>query len=151
MRPVSAELPANPAGWPIRLVELRTPAGPALRRMALDDEPLTVPLTHRSRFLEQYLPQLRRIAEVVSSDSSFVPPRVVGPALELRVEFHTEHRVRLLWSWLYEIDSLPRRFTLGAAQESVTALRDVRAEQALRARLDPGLCLLYTSPSPRDS
>ena len=131
------ELPGNPASWPLQVVALSAPATAAVRRMALRHEHLTVPATHHDRFVDQYLPQLSRLGEIVSTDGSFVRPEISGPTLLLRVEFGADHALRLTWQWAYRVGETERRFPLGWGEGG--AIRDARAEAALLAGLEPGL------------
>ncbi|WP_293773784.1 DEAD/DEAH box helicase [Sporichthya sp.] len=131
------ELAANPAHWPLRLVSLATPAPAALRKMALAHEQLTVPAAQRDRFLDNYFPQLLRIAEIVSSDGSFAMPEVSEPVLLLRADFGAEHALTLQWEWTYQVGEAERRFLLTPAPD--TGVRRPAAEAALLAGLEPGL------------
>ncbi|WP_019876312.1 DEAD/DEAH box helicase [Sporichthya polymorpha] len=130
-------LPGNPADWPIRLVELSTPAALPLRRMVFAVEPLAVPAAHRDRFTDEYLPQLRRIAEVVSSDGSFTVPEVSPPELVLRADFGDDHALALSWHWSYRVGDEDRRLTVNSPEGA--AFRDPQAEAALMSGLDPDL------------
>ena len=131
------ELPGNPASWPLQLVALSVPASVAVRRMALRHEHLDVPASHRDRFVDEYLPQLSRLGEIVSTDGSFVQPEISGPTLLLGAEFGTEHALRLTWEWAYRVGELERRFPLGSGEGG--AVRDPAAEAVLLAGLEPGL------------
>ncbi len=133
------ELPGNPAGWPLQLVALSAPAPLSVRRMALRHENLTVPPAHHERFLSDFLPQLTRLGEVVSTDGSFVVPEISPPALVLQAAFGDDHALALRWLWSYRVGEDDRRVPLGSTAGG--AYRDAPAEAALLAGLDAGLSM----------
>ncbi|MGQ0632792.1 MAG: DEAD/DEAH box helicase [Sporichthyaceae bacterium] len=133
----TAELPGNPAGWPLRLVELTASAPAALQRMALRAEHLTVPGAHRGRFLEEYFPRLSALGEIVSTDGSFAPPVYSPPVLVCRADFGEDHALALRWEWAYQVGEHSRRLPVGTAEPM--AFRDPAAEAAMLAGLESGL------------
>ncbi|MGQ0842895.1 MAG: SNF2-related protein [Sporichthyaceae bacterium] len=130
----NAELPGNPAHWPLRLVSFASPVVNTVRRMAMGTEQLTVPAAHRDRFLEEYFPRLRKLAEIVSTDRSWNPPETVAPTLVLRADFGADHALALRWEWGYHLGDHERTVPLRSL-EGMT-FRDNAAEAALLASLD---------------
>src|SRR5258708_28297976 len=80
--------------------------------MALDGEHLEVPAAEQARFRDEYYPRLRRAATVISSDGSFTPPVISGPALVLRASYGTGPDLRLAWGWAYHVGDAQRRVLL---------------------------------------
>ena len=72
-----------------------------LRTMVVGARPLLVPRTDEERFLDDFVPGLRRHAPVGSRDGSVDLPVDVPPRLSLTVTPRDEHRVRLDWSFRY--------------------------------------------------
>jgi superfamily II DNA or RNA helicase len=123
--------------WRIRLASLTEPAAPALRRLAADGRSVAVPAEAEERFRQEFLPRLRRLAPVVSSDESFDVPEPVAPALVLRASYGDAHELDLAWEWAYEIGGESRRVPLrpdGGGDSA--AWRDPLAERQVLAALD---------------
>ncbi len=90
--------------------------------------PLVVPAGERSRFLATYLPRLRRMAAVLSSDDSVQLPEPEPPRLQLSVEQLDTHEIRVRWSWSYRILDTAREEPLWPADPFDAAARDLDAE-----------------------
>ncbi|SEF16880.1 Helicase conserved C-terminal domain-containing protein [Jiangella alba] len=131
----------NVQAWRFGLAKLDHPAGRELQQLVLDDVRLTVPATDFGRFRDEYVPRLRRLAAVESSDGSFEPPEISGPTLVARATYGDGHGLELDWEWQYQIGEAARRVPLGEpAPDGVgDGFRDGAAERALLAGLDPGL------------
>ncbi len=127
----------KPDHWRLRLVRLARPAVPQLARMVLSGEELSMPEAEVERFAQELCPALRHVAPVISSDGSFVPPTVSGPALVLQAGHGPGSLVRLGWEWEYEIGDAALRAPLGAGDDDL-GFRDAAAEreQILRATLE---------------
>jgi len=72
-----------------------------LRSMVVGARPLLVPRSDEDRFLDEFVPGLRRHAPVGSRDGSVALPVDVPPRLALTVTPRDQHRVRLDWSFRY--------------------------------------------------
>ncbi|HEX6359408.1 SNF2-related protein [Actinophytocola sp.] len=116
--------------WRLGLARLDEPVPEALRRMAVDNQRLEIPLAQQPKFATEYYPRLRRLAPVVSSDESYTPPAISAPLLALHADYGAGHRLALRWEWQYEIDG-----TRSPAAPDAP-YRDVAAEEALLANLD---------------
>ncbi len=121
----------------LRLARLDKPAPEALQRMALGDQPPIIPVEDASRFAAEYFPRLRHIAAVTSSDDSFTPPEIVGPALVLRAAYQAEHQLELTWEWAYRLGDRDFRAPVGTSE--YVACRDPDAEDALASGIEAPL------------
>ena len=126
----------NPARWPLRLVSLAAPTPPTILRMALEQRSLPVPEQHHDRFRDEYYPQLRLLAPVISTDGSFSPPQVSAPVLVVAAEYGDEHALALRWGWDYEVSGTRRALPLFG--EEGAGYRDRAAEAAIREGLGAG-------------
>jgi superfamily II DNA or RNA helicase len=128
---------AERASCPFRLAQLTRAVPAQLQRMALDAERLEVPAAEQARFRDEYYPRLRRAATVISSDGSFTPPVISGPALVLRASYGTGHDLSLAWEWAYQVGDAQRRVLLHSVPGGAEAgYRDLNAERnALTATL----------------
>jgi superfamily II DNA or RNA helicase len=128
---------AERASCPFRLAQLTQAVPAQLQRMALDGEHLEVPAAEQARFRDEYYPRLRRAATVISSDGSFTPPVISGPALVLRASYGADHDLSLAWEWAYQVGDAQRRVMLHSVPAGAEAgYRDVNAERnALTAAL----------------
>jgi superfamily II DNA or RNA helicase len=116
----------------IGLARLGSQAPQPLRDMILADRPLVIPGRERSRFLDRYYPKLRHMAEIVSSDGSFTPPAISGPALVLNASYLDSHELELAWEWVYEIGPKVLRSSLSAPSSTEPeAYRDLAKENSI--------------------
>ncbi|GAA1555430.1 DEAD/DEAH box helicase [Brevibacterium picturae] len=83
--------------------------------------PITIPKDEAEEFFEEYYPQLRASAEVVSSDDSVKFPQYSAPRLVLFLTYGAADHLNIRWYWEY---SGPRR-TLPLAP-ATSANRDHR-------------------------
>ncbi|HEX4723766.1 MAG TPA: DEAD/DEAH box helicase [Pseudonocardiaceae bacterium] len=126
---------ADHGNWHLRLARLVKPVPAALRRMALDNQVLAIPAAEQDPFRDEFYPRLRRVATIVSSDESFVPPAILGPTLVLRLGYGDEHTLATTWEWAYRIGDVHRRAALDADEDG-DDYRDPDAERAILASLD---------------
>src|SRR5260221_1570694 len=128
---------AERASCPFRLAQLTRAVPAQLQSMALDGEHLEVPAAEQGRFRDEYYPRLRRAATVISSDGSFTPPVISGPALVLRASYGAGHDLSLAWEWAYQVGDAQRRVLLHSVPAGPEAgYRDLNAERnALAAAL----------------
>ncbi|MBV8988297.1 MAG: hypothetical protein JO372_07015 [Solirubrobacterales bacterium] len=96
--------------------------------MLLTGERVAVPEAEIERFAEQLCPALRHVAPVVSSDGSFVPPTISGPALLLTAHHGPGTLLTLGWEWDYQVGDARYRAPLGADDDSL-GFRDEPAER----------------------
>lgn len=131
----------NPQGWRFGLAKLDRPVGRQLQQLALSENPLMVPAADAERFRDEYVPRLQRLATVVSSDGSFVPPDVSGPMLVARADYGDDHGLELDWEWRYAVGDTERRVPLDQPHTAGPGdgFRDPAAERELLAILEAGL------------
>jgi superfamily II DNA or RNA helicase len=79
------------------LAEFATPLSDQLRGL-LSMGALEVPVNDEARFLDEYVPRLRRSAPVESFDHSVELPSLQAPTLVLRVQAGDDHQIDLSWS-----------------------------------------------------
>ncbi len=125
----------DPRSWRFRLARLDRAVPPALQRMALGGESLTVPAAGEAGFRDWYYPRLRQAATLISSDRSFTPPAICGPDLVLQARYGSGHELELSWEWAYRIGDSPLRAPVEAGGAD-DGYRDLAAERALLAGLD---------------
>ncbi|HEU5373324.1 MAG TPA: SNF2-related protein [Gaiellaceae bacterium] len=116
----------------LTLVRLVQAATPPLQRLLLGGEQLLVPVDEVQRFAEELCPALGRVAALISSDGSFVPPEVSAPSLVLSVRYGSGHRVDLGWEWAYRVGESLRRSPLTPVADG-DEFRDFDAERAILA------------------
>ena len=101
-----------------------------LRSLVVGARPLLVPRSDEERFLDEYVPGLRRHATVGSRDGSVRLPVDVPPRLALTVTPRAEHRVRLDWSFRY-VPAEGEGVAYDVDDLTAGRLRDTAAERAL--------------------
>ncbi|WP_261166759.1 DEAD/DEAH box helicase [Microbacterium sp. Marseille-Q6965] len=82
------------------LVPLERPVGEEFDRLQRTGR-LSVPATRVEGFVREYLPALRAVASLVSSDGSFDVPEPALPTLVLAIR-HAQPHTRLYWEWEYD-------------------------------------------------
>jgi len=136
-RPGDGGLRTDPDLRRVGLARLARPVPPPLQRMLLGGQRLEVPATDQVRFASGYYPRLRRWAEVTSSDGSFEPPEISGPALVLQATYQPGHELDLRWAWSYQVGDSTLRLPPGTQGDpGADACRDEAAERRLLAELD---------------
>ncbi|WP_431607053.1 DEAD/DEAH box helicase [Protofrankia symbiont of Coriaria ruscifolia] len=126
---------ANHGDWRLRLARLVTPVPPELQRMAQENRQLEIPAAEEERFRDEFYPRLRRLAPVISSDDSFVPPTIVPPTLVLHASYGADHDLDVDWGWEYTVgDARPRVSLHDSAPHP--GYRDRAQEQEILDRLD---------------
>jgi superfamily II DNA or RNA helicase len=128
-----AELQADHREWRLGLTRLTDAVPEQLRRLAIDNRRLEIPVAEQPKFAAEYFPRLRRLAPIVSSDESFSPPTISEPVLTLHASYGDGHRLSLRWEWVYEVDG---RQSTASLDGPVADYRDVAAERTVLAGLD---------------
>ncbi len=105
-----------------------------LRQMIIDAHALIVPASDEERFLNEYVPGLRRKITLTSADGSVTLPDHVPPTLELTVTFRPEHRLRLDWAVSYAGVGATRTYAIDEPPAPQSS-RDLEAERRLMAAL----------------
>ncbi|MET0693516.1 MAG: SNF2-related protein, partial [Propionibacteriaceae bacterium] len=115
------------------LYVLEEPLSRELRQIITEGHPMTIPPRDEERFFEDFYPQLRHKAKVVSSDDSVELPVLAAPVVTLTCEFRAEHRVRLDWGWDYAVGERHRTFELDEPLVRPTIRDPVEEAQLLAA------------------
>ncbi|MPY81871.1 MAG: helicase [Actinophytocola sp.] len=134
----AAKAAQDPGRWPLWLAKLAKPASEQLQQLVLDGRKLPIPAAGIDRFRDEFYPQLRHTATIVSSDGSFAPPEISEPTLVLSADYREGHELELTWSWRYDVGDSPLTIPLDGPM-SDSGVRDLPAEQAIVERLDTGL------------
>lgn len=121
----------------LRLARLDPPAPISLQRMALEEPTLVIAAEEVTRFVTEYYPKLYRLAAIVSSDGSFVPPEISGPTLVLRADYRGEHELGLSWEWAYHLGE--QDFRIPVFPGTAADYRDHGAEYEIAASIDAPL------------
>jgi superfamily II DNA or RNA helicase len=125
----------EPESWPLRLARLSRPVAAPLQEMAYGARELIVPAEGESRFCREYYPRLRHAATVISSDDSFTPPQITGPALLLHAAYGPGHELDLCWEWAYQVGHTRMTDPVGSVP-AVDGYRDTESERTSLASLD---------------
>jgi superfamily II DNA or RNA helicase len=133
--PPGAARSGDPDSWRFGLARLTRTVAPQLQQLALSGRRLDIPAAEQSRFRDEFYPRLRHAATVISSDGSFAPPEISGPALVLRADYGEAHDVEVAWEWAYQVGDSDLRTSLESA-EPAGGYRDAEAEGALLRQLD---------------
>lgn len=130
---------ADPTGWRLRLARLTRGVESGLQQMVLDGQEVRIPAGEVGRFRDEYCPRLRRLAPVISSDASFVPPVISGPRLLLRASYGEGHQLDVSWQWAYEVGDTRQLASLYPTASDDEGYRDVERERAVLTEVAAGL------------
>lgn len=95
-------------------------------------EPLEIPDSELPTFEAQFLPRLRRVAEIASSDESVALPEVIRPRVLVQACYAEDHRVLIEWFFRYRVGEATYRVPLHDTDKDVT---DGRAAASSRRSL----------------
>jgi superfamily II DNA or RNA helicase len=138
-----AEQRPDPARWRFRLARLINPVPIQLQQLAMSRQSLSIPAAQERRFREQFYPQLRHAASLISSDGSYSLPAISPPSLVLGASYSGGHDLDVSWEWAYRVGDAQLRVPVGAAPaparpgaEIEAGYRDLEAERAILTDLD---------------
>jgi hypothetical protein len=135
--PADVQAGADHGGWRFRLARLARDVPPPLQQLALTGQRLEIPGPGQARFRDEFYPQLRRTATVISSDCTFTPPVISGPTLVLRASYGAGHDAEAGWEWAYQVGDSQLRAPVEAHPDpDDSGYRDLDAERTLLAGLD---------------
>ncbi|WP_227492482.1 DEAD/DEAH box helicase [Brevibacterium sp. CFH 10365] len=128
------------SGFTVTLAPAATPTKESALPVLRSPGPITIPETEAEEFFEEYYPQLRTSAEVISSDDTVTFPQYRAPHLVAFATFGAGDKLSLRWYWEY---SGPRRSypvidrdRLGAASaKDLAQARDLDHEDAVVAEV----------------
>ncbi|WGP06533.1 SNF2-related protein [Bacillus subtilis] len=128
-------------GFTVALAPAETPTKEAALPVLQSPGPITIPEAEAEEFFEEYFPQLRSSAEVVSSDATVTFPQYRAPRLVVFATFGAGDRLALRWYWEY---SGPRRSypvidraqLTAASAKDLSQVRDLDHEEAVCAEVE---------------
>ncbi|WP_217428273.1 DEAD/DEAH box helicase [Microlunatus speluncae] len=118
----------------ITLLRLAQPLPRELRQLIMERRSVDIPAADADRFTDEFYPQVRRKAEIVSTDGTVTLPEVAPPTPVLVVRYQPAHRLELRWRWQYEVAGATHRFDLDEPVRQPT-VRDPAAETRIAAAL----------------
>ncbi len=134
---VAVLLPAYDAGSGLVLVGFSAALDPHVDRLLRSPRGLEIPAGDLARFVRGYLPGVRRVVEVTSSDAFVELPEALVPEVALTVTFGPEHDIDLEWGFAYGGPSSDDgAATVVPFDGEADVLRDHDAERDLLDRLD---------------
>jgi superfamily II DNA or RNA helicase len=129
----------------------KEPALPVLRSPG----PITIPDAEAEEFFEEYYPQLRTSAEVVSTDDSVTFPAYRQPRLVVFLTFGAGDRLDVSWYWEYSAPRrsypiIDRRKLTAASAADYPQLRDLEHEDAVVTEVEKLLAETHETGSALD-
>ncbi|WP_228278241.1 DEAD/DEAH box helicase [Brevibacterium limosum] len=129
------------SGFTVTLAPAATPTKESALPVLRSPGPITIPETEAEEFFEEYYPQLRSSAEVISSDDTVTFPQYRAPRLVAFAAFGAGDKLSLRWYWEY---SGPRRsFPIidrdrlsAASAKDLSQVRDLDHEEAVIAEVE---------------
>lgn len=118
----------------IKLYRLAEPLPREMRQLIIERRSVDIPAADEERFTGEFYPQVRRKAQIVSSDGSVELPEVAPPTPELVVRYLPGHRLQLQWHWAYQVAGAEQRFDLDEPVRQPT-VRDPAAEARIAGSL----------------
>ncbi|WP_166969249.1 DEAD/DEAH box helicase [Brevibacterium atlanticum] len=131
------------SGFSVTLAPAEKPTHESALPVLRSPGPITIPDAEAEEFFEEYYPQLRTSAEVVSSDDTVTFPQYRAPHLVAFLTFGAGDRLELRWYWEY---SGPRRTysvltaretTRAAAQNTTAGAQPLTSSARESANRDP--------------
>ena len=129
------------SGFTVTLAPAETPTKESALPVLRAPGPITIPAAEAEEFFEEYYPQLRSSAEVISSDATVTFPQYGRPRLVVFAAFGAGDKLSLRWYWEYHgprrtfpvIDRL--RLSAASARE-YAGQRELDFEDAVVAEVD---------------
>lgn len=90
------------SGFTVTLAPAETPTKESALPVLQSPGPITIPEAETEEFFEEYYPQLRTSAEVVSSDATVTFPQYGRPRLVAFAAFGAGDKLSLSWYWEYQ-------------------------------------------------
>ncbi|MGO8961794.1 MAG: DEAD/DEAH box helicase [Streptosporangiaceae bacterium] len=112
--PAELDATSELADWRFRLARLAEPVPGGLLQMSLTGQSMRIPAADEARFREQFYPQLRHAATLISSDGSVALPAISPPTLVLGACYGDGHDLDVSWEWAYQVGDEQLRAPLGA-------------------------------------
>ncbi|MGO0603625.1 DEAD/DEAH box helicase [Brevibacterium linens] len=90
------------SGFTVTLAPAETPTKESALPVLHSPGPITIPEAETEEFFEEYYPQLRSSAEVISSDATVTFPQYGRPRLVVFAAFGAGDKLSLRWYWEYQ-------------------------------------------------
>ena len=90
------------SGFTVTLAPAETPTKESALPVLQSPGPITIPEAETEEFFEEYYPQLRSSAEVISSDATVAFPQYGRPRLVVFAAFGAGDKLSLRWYWEYQ-------------------------------------------------
>ncbi|MCS4594263.1 DEAD/DEAH box helicase [Brevibacterium sediminis] len=118
------------SGFTVTLAPAETPTKESALPVLQSPGPITIPETEAEEFFEEYYPQLRSSAEVISSDATVAFPQYGRPRLVVFAAFGAGDKLSLSWYWEYQG---PRRTfpVIDRAKLSAASAREYAGQREL--------------------
>lgn len=118
------------SGFTVTLAPAETPTKESALPVLQSPGPITIPEAETEEFFEEYYPQLRSSAEVISSDATVAFPQYGRPRLVVFAAFGAGDKLSLRWYWEYQG---PRRTfpVIDRTKLSAASARDAAGQREL--------------------
>ncbi|WP_366933975.1 DEAD/DEAH box helicase [Brevibacterium renqingii] len=129
------------SGFSVTLAPAESPTKESALPVFRSPGPITIPDSETEEFFEEYYPQLRTSAEVVSSDDTVTFPAYRQPRLVTFLTFGAGDKLSLRWYWEYSGPTrtypvIDRAELTAASAADYAQLRDLEHEDAVVAEVE---------------
>ena len=143
------------SGFTVTLAPAESPTKEPALPVLQSPGPITIPDAEAEEFFEEYYPQLRASAEVVSTDDTVTFPAYRQPRLVVFLTFGTGDRLDVSWYWEYSAPRrsypvIDRRKLTAASAADYAQLRDFEHEGAVVTEVEKLLAETHETGSALD-
>ncbi|WP_098730063.1 DEAD/DEAH box helicase [Brevibacterium epidermidis] len=129
------------SGFTVTLAPAETPTKESALPVLRAPGPITIPAAEAEEFFEEYYPQLRSSAEVISSDATVAFPQSGPPRLVVFAAFGAGDKLSLSWYWEYQgprrtFPVIDRLKLSAASAREYAEQRELDFEDAVVAEVD---------------
>ena len=129
------------SGFTVTLAPAETPTKESALPVLHSPGPITIPEAETEEFFEEYYPQLRSSAEVISSDATVTFPQYGRPRLVVFAAFGAGDKLSLRWYWEYQgprrtFPVIDRLGLSAASAREYAEQRELDFEDAVVAEVD---------------
>jgi superfamily II DNA or RNA helicase len=143
------------SGFTVTLAPAESPTKEPALPVLQSPGPITIPDAEAEEFFEEYYPQLRASAEVVSTDDTVTFPAYRQPRLVVFLTFGAGDRLDVSWYWEYSAPRrsypvIDRRKLTAASAADYAQLRDLEHEDAVVTEVEKLLAETHETGSALD-
>jgi superfamily II DNA or RNA helicase len=143
------------SGFTVTLAPAESPTKEPALPVLQSPGPITIPDAEAEEFFEEYYPQLRTSAEVVSTDDTVTFPAYRQPRLVVFLTFGAGDRLDVSWYWEYSAPRrsypiIDRRKLTAASAADYPQLRDLEHEDAVVTEVEKLLAETHETGSALD-